>query len=873
MQGKIVNGFELKRLLGVGGMAEVWYAENEIHMPVAVKILNPIMSQSSAIVERFRQEAEIMVKLRHPNIRQIYGYGSIEGRPAIIMEYLEGKELGASLKNCERFTNEELVKWWNQLVDALKYTHEEGIIHRDIKPANIFVDSRGNIKLLDFGIAKIRESISMTHTGTFMGTLMYMSPEQIKDSKHIDYHTDIYSLAVTFVHLLTGKCPYDSTTTSDYDIQVSIVTKPLDLSEVPTQWRAFLEPYLAKEADQRPELRLFNAAAPVETPRPKTTEPKTEPVKPVERPAERPAETPAVAGKTAINERPYNFEEIKKENEHKKTFLGYDWTAWKKKLWVWLGIFIAYIVSVWIYWEEDMFNHVLDYGIIYFVAYFIQAAAYLALCVWIIQTLNIRIRKCDVVLSYIISGICLTMAVLTVCYVYVGGFSLFLVAVFALAALFVFRFEKFKALPYIVLVVMLGWLYVMSEGLDSFEDGIWLHNHLFYFKHIRYNHFFGNIDKRYYWDIISPEIDIALFAAIPSITLLVVAIIRSVKHKKAVGSEEKSDRIEPEKPVETTKEAPKNANNQKKGRFWLWIGGIVVVAVTAIVTVFLFLPSNEGALPGKFSVSPDKQVQFSKGNLQYQASTNTWRFAENQWDYVGTQTPDNHGNVGGTVSGSDNRNISSTYSGWIDLFGWGTSGWDSGNTYYQPWSSADYDESNWGQLYGPPGLYNLTGSYANADWGVYNPISNGGNTANQWRTLTDLEWEYVFITRATTSGIRYAKANVNNVNGVILLPDDWSSSTYSLSNANNDEADFSSNTLTGSQWSTLEQVGAVFLPAAGYRYGTSVSNGGYYGDYWSASYGNSSRAYGVHFHDLGLYTYSDNYRDYGLSVRLVRVAE
>ena len=281
-----------------------------------------------------------------------------------------------------------------------------------------------------------------------------------------------------------------------------------------------------------------------------------------------------------------------------------------------------------------------------------------------------------------------------------------------------------------------------------------------------------------------------------------------------------------------------------------------------------------GAIDGKFTINEDGgRVYFSQGNLQYQASTDTWRFAENQWDYVGTQTPDNQGNVGGTVSGSDNRNISSTYSGWIDLFGWGTSGWDSGNTYYQPWSSADYDESNWGQLYGPPGLYNLTGSYANADWGVYNPISNGGNTANQWRTLTDLEWEYVFITRATTSGIRYAKANVNNVNGVILLPDDWSSSTYSLSNANNDEADFSSNTLTGSQWSTLEQVGAVFLPAAGYRYGTSVSNGGYYGDYWSASYGNSSRAYGVHFHDLGLYTYSDNYRDYGLSVRLVRVAE
>lgn len=364
IQGKIVNGFELKRLLGVGGMAEVWYAENEIHMPVAVKILNPIMSQSSAIVERFRQEAEIMVKLRHPNIRQIYGYGSIEGRPAIIMEYLEGKELGASLKNGERFTDDELVKWWNQLVDALKYTHEEGIIHRDIKPANIFVDNRGNIKLLDFGIAKIRESILMTHTGTFMGTLMYMSPEQIKDSKHIDYHTDIYSLAVTFVHLLTGKCPYDSTTTSDYDIQVSIVTKPLDLSEVPEQWRAFLEPYLAKEADQRPELRLFNAAAPVEASRPKIAEPKVErpiePARPVEKPTERPAETPAAAGKTAINERPYNFEEIKKANEPKKTFLGLNKKEWRNKGIFWLSLFLVTYLILWIAEDGAEIEYVFD---------------------------------------------------------------------------------------------------------------------------------------------------------------------------------------------------------------------------------------------------------------------------------------------------------------------------------------------------------------------------------------------------------------------------------------------------------------------------------------------------------------------------------
>ncbi len=258
MQGKTINGFTLQRLLGTGGMAEVWYAENEIHKQAAVKILNEDLAHNANIVERFRNEAEIMVKLNHPNIRQVYGYGEIDGRPTIVMEYLEGDDLKARMKRGQRFTDEELKKWWDQLVDALNYTHKKGIVHRDIKPGNIFVDGEGNIKLLDFGIAKVRESISSTQTGQKLGTLMYMSPEQVKDSKHIDYRTDVYSLAVTYVHLLTGKKPYNSDTTSDFEISEQIVYKPLDLSGVPAEWQVFLAPYLNKEPDQRPALRCYD---------------------------------------------------------------------------------------------------------------------------------------------------------------------------------------------------------------------------------------------------------------------------------------------------------------------------------------------------------------------------------------------------------------------------------------------------------------------------------------------------------------------------------------------------------------------------------------------------------------------------------------
>ncbi len=257
MQGKSVNGFVLKRLLGTGGMAEVWYAENEIGKPAAVKILSQNLSGSPQIVERFHNEALVMVKLNHPNIRQVYDYGYIDNRHCIIMEYLEGNDLETLLKKGFRFNDEVLCRWWNQIAHALNYTHAKGIVHRDIKPSNIFIDSEGNAKLTDFGIAKIRESISFTMSGAMIGTLLYMSPEQVQDSKNLDYRSDVYSLAVTFIHLVSGKAPYDSTTSNDYAIRKGIVEESLDLSLLPAHWRNFLLPYLEKDPQKRPALWIF----------------------------------------------------------------------------------------------------------------------------------------------------------------------------------------------------------------------------------------------------------------------------------------------------------------------------------------------------------------------------------------------------------------------------------------------------------------------------------------------------------------------------------------------------------------------------------------------------------------------------------------
>ncbi|MBQ6729628.1 MAG: hypothetical protein IJQ83_05805 [Bacteroidales bacterium] len=278
-----------------------------------------------------------------------------------------------------------------------------------------------------------------------------------------------------------------------------------------------------------------------------------------------------------------------------------------------------------------------------------------------------------------------------------------------------------------------------------------------------------------------------------------------------------------------------------------------------------------GAIDGKFTINSNgDQVYFSQGNLQYQASTNTWRFAEHQWDYVGTQTPDNNGNVGGTVNGSDNANISSNYSGWIDLFGWGTSGYNHGAVCYQPWSTSQTQSDYY--AYGQSS-YNLFDQTGKADWG-YNPISNGGNQLDLWRTLTRDEWNYIFNIRTTSSGIRYAKAQVNNVNGLVLLPDGWEANYYILNNTNQKDASFSSNIISITVWSMIEQHGAIFLPAAGDRWGTSVYETGSRGWYWSASSGDPyDYVYIAYFNDSDLSPQNNScvihWRQVGDSVRLV----
>ena len=273
--------------------------------------------------------------------------------------------------------------------------------------------------------------------------------------------------------------------------------------------------------------------------------------------------------------------------------------------------------------------------------------------------------------------------------------------------------------------------------------------------------------------------------------------------------------------------------------------------------------ASEGALPGKFTINADgKQVLFSKGNLQatYNGSSWTWAFAENQGDFIGNNAGNTTIDGDGTVSAS---NVT------VDLFGWvGAS-----NTTW----SGDLGTTGNAAMHGISNsiTLNSTSTYGNnasealkSDWG--NTMGSG------WFTLTSDEWTYLFNTRTTTSDVRYAKATVNGKSGVILLPDDWSTSYYSLSSTNTANVDYTTNSITSTDWTnSLEAHGAVFLPAAGFRNETLVNAAGNFGYYWSSSpyTSNVNLACLVRFTSYGLSPGDYGNRCNGYSVRLVRNVE
>lgn len=300
----------------------------------------------------------------------------------------------------------------------------------------------------------------------------------------------------------------------------------------------------------------------------------------------------------------------------------------------------------------------------------------------------------------------------------------------------------------------------------------------------------------------------------------------------------------------------------------------VPISVPATVTLS-FTP--QGLIPNSvFSVSATQKVVFSRGNLQYCAApasgptthaTNDggtaqgiWRFAEHQWDLVGDNST---GNVYANGAKCSNSNASESYSGWIDLFAFGCSGWNSGAICYQPWiPNATYANA------GNHLKVNLVGNYVNADWGVYNAISNGGNYPGVWRTLTRTEVEYLLNTRSNASA-KKGLAIVNGINGAVLLPDEWT--LPEGCSFNTARSAYNNNTYTIAQWEKMEEAGAVFLPACGARHGTGgVTYANADGYYYTTTAGGSDGGvpYYLQFTSNSI-TISNYYSDNARALRLV----
>jgi len=261
---KTISGFTIKYMIGSGGMANVYYAENKLGKKAAIKVLKSELCAIDSLKERFEQEAKIMVDIEHKHIRQAYDLEQVSGQPAIIMEYLEGNTL-KQLIDKGKIANEKAQKYFEQCASALRVTHSKEIVHRDIKPSNIFITKDDEVKIMDFGIAKVKESSLGTMTNQMLGTPVYMSPEQIKSPKNVATKSDVYSLAVTFYHALTGKVPYDCNSYSDFEILSKIVHDDLDLSNVPSSWSALFSEMLIKDAAYRISmnsiwLKICNAA-------------------------------------------------------------------------------------------------------------------------------------------------------------------------------------------------------------------------------------------------------------------------------------------------------------------------------------------------------------------------------------------------------------------------------------------------------------------------------------------------------------------------------------------------------------------------------------------------------------------------------------
>lgn len=209
MVGKIISHYKILEKLGEGGMGVVYKAEDtKLDRKVALKFLPPHASLDADANARFQREAKAAAALNHPNIITVYEIGEHEGRAFIVMEYIKGQSLREKMKTATApLLIDEVINIASQVCEGLVAAHQAGITHRDLKPENIMIATDGRIKILDFGLAKLRGVTKLTADATTLGTISYMSPEQAR-GEEVDHRTDIWSFGVVLYEMLTGQLPF-----------------------------------------------------------------------------------------------------------------------------------------------------------------------------------------------------------------------------------------------------------------------------------------------------------------------------------------------------------------------------------------------------------------------------------------------------------------------------------------------------------------------------------------------------------------------------------------------------------------------------------------------------------------------------------------
>jgi serine/threonine-protein kinase len=239
MLNQTILHYQIQSELGKGGMATVYLAEDQkFKSPVAFKVLNKEFIHNEHVRKRFLEEARSLFRMSHPNIVKVTDLIEQEDTVAFAMEFIEGQTLREYINQHGKLSDAEIARMMKQMLEALNYVHQQQLIHRDIKPSNFMVDKQGAVKLMDFGVAKNTDAnaaeYTQTGTGVTMGTPMYMSPEQITETKSVTVQSDIYSMGVVLWQMVTGKRPYDMQTLSTFQLQMKIVQDELPLTE--TNW-------------------------------------------------------------------------------------------------------------------------------------------------------------------------------------------------------------------------------------------------------------------------------------------------------------------------------------------------------------------------------------------------------------------------------------------------------------------------------------------------------------------------------------------------------------------------------------------------------------------------------------------------------------